>query len=110
MKFGNIINQHMEFKNINKRFVKLYKNTYGLCNIKEWGFISTNNNVLICFVVKTEKDKTRFSKELYDKCCCDYLNYIGNLSGYKGFCYEFMLLSEEEVRKKYDGNYYYAML
>jgi len=99
----------MNFTDINKLFMKLYKEKFGIIDIKEADFIPTLSNVLICFVVKTEKEKNIFLVEKYEKCCENYLNFIKNHKEYKDFKYEFMVLSKEAVKKKFSGNYYYAM-
>lgn len=99
----------MDFTLINKDFMKLYKDRYFLIDIKEADFIPSLSKVLICFVVKTDRDKSKFLKERYNMCCKDYLSFINQFNQYKNYNYEFMLLSNEEVKRDYDGNYYYAM-
>ncbi len=90
-------------------FLRLYKDTYGLIDIKEADFIPTLTKVLICFVVKTDIDKATFLKDNYDACCKKFLSFIEQFIIHKMYTYEFMLLSEEEVKRDYEGNYYYAM-
>lgn len=89
--------------------MKLHKERFGIIDIKEADFIPTLDNVLICFVVKTEKQKTTFLSGRYYDCCDCYISFVSRFIEYKDFKYEFMVVSKEEVKKKYDGNYYYAM-
>ena len=100
----------MNFNEINKEFLKLYKVKFGISKIKEADYTPILSHVLICFVVKTEKEKKMFLTERYEDCCKTYLKFISDYKHYKDFDYKFMTLSQEEVKKKYDGNYYYAML
>lgn len=100
----------MNFIEINKQFLDLYGKNYNVIDIKEFDFIPTLSNVLICFIVKAEKDKNIFLNNSYKKCCNEYLNYVKEYNDYTNFKYEFMVISKEEVKKKYGGNYYYAML
>lgn len=99
----------MNFVKINNEFLRLYKDKYGLVDIHEADFIPTLSNVLICFVVETDIDKSIFAKEKYDTCCKEYLSFIEQFEEYKIYTYEFILLSNEELKRDYDGNYYYAM-
>ena len=43
------------------------KDKYEIVDIKEADFIPTITNVLICFVVNTDIDKSNFLKEKYDE-------------------------------------------
>lgn len=99
----------MNFAFMSKAFLKLYKAEFGLCDIKEADFTPILSHVLICFVVKTEAEKEIFLREKYEDCCKAYLKFMSEEKDYKNFNYEFMTLSKEEVKKKYDGSYYYAM-
>lgn len=99
----------MDFAKINRQFLFLNRDKYELIDIKEADFIPTLTNVLICFVVNTDIDKSIFLKEKYDECCNEYLSFIKQFDQYKIYAYEFMILSREEVKRDYDENYYYAM-
>lgn len=99
----------MDFTNINKQFMLLSKDKYEIVDIKEADFIPTLTNVLICFVVKTDIDKSIFLKEKYDACCEEYLSFVKQFEQYRTYKYQFMLLSKEELKRDYKGNYYYAM-
>ena len=99
----------MNFIERNRQFLTMYGKKYNLIDIKEFDFLPQLTNILICFVVKTEKEKHMFLNSSYKICCQEYLKFIKNDYYYSGLRYEFMLLSEEEVKKKYGGNYYYAM-
>ena len=94
----------MDFIEVNKQFLHLHRKSYPIVRIIEWDY-------LIYFVVKSEKEKDIFLNNSYEKCCSEYLNFIKDNNCYNNdFNYEFKVLSEEEVKKKYGGNYYYAML
>ena len=99
----------MNFIIINKDFLGIYKDTFGLIDIIEADFIPTLSHVSICFVVKIDIDKLNFLKEKYSVCYNEYLFYIEKNGQYKDYKYEFMVLSKEEVNRDFDGNYYYAM-
>ena len=99
----------MDFANINKQFMLISKDKYEIVDMKEADFIPTITNVLICFVVNTDIDKSNFLKEKYDECCEEYLSFVKQFEQYRIYTYEFMLLSKEEVKRDYDGNFYYAM-
>ena len=99
----------MDFANINKQFMLINKDNYEIVDMKEADFIPTITNVLICFVVNTDIDKSNFLKEKYDECCKEYLLFIKQFEQYRIYTYEFMLLSKEEVKRDFDGNFYYAM-
>lgn len=99
----------MNFIEINRQFLALHKKKYNIIDIKEFDFLPQLSNILICFVVKTEKEKHMFLNNSYKTCCQDYLNFVKKNNDCSSLKYEFMLLSEEEVKKKYGGNYYYAM-
>ena len=100
----------MDFEKINVNYMKEYGKLYGIVDIKDFNFLPTIKNVLICFIVNTEKEKELFLNNSYNKCCEDYLKFsINQNSECESFKYEFMVLSKEEVKKKYRGNYYYAM-
>lgn len=99
----------MDFTNINKQFVLINKDKYEIVDIKEADFIPTIKNVLICFVVNTDIDKSNFLREKYGACCEEYLSFVKHFEQYRTYKYEFLLLSKEEVKRDYDGNFYYAM-
>ena len=99
----------MDFANINKQFMLISKDKYEIVDIKEADFIPTITNVLICFVVNKDIDKSNFLKEKYDECCEEYLSFVNQFEQYRIYTYEFMLLSKEEVKRDFDGNFYYAM-
>ena len=99
----------MDFTNINKQFMLISKDKYEIVDMKEADFIPTLTNVLICFVVNTDIDKSNFLKEKYDECWEEYLSFVKQFEQYKIYTYEFMLLSKEEVKRDFGGNFYFAM-
>ena len=100
----------MNIRDINEQFINLYRKVYDIIDIRECDFTPQLSEILICFVVKTEKKKDVFLNNSYENCCQEYLNFVKKNDDYSGLTYNFMVLSKEEVKKKYDGSYYYAML
>lgn len=100
----------MSIRDINKQFLDLYGKIYNVIDIREFDFLPQLSKILICFVVKSEREKDIFLNNSYERCCHEYLNFIKKNNDYVSLTYKFMVLSKEEVKKKYGGNYYYAML
>lgn len=100
----------MNFIEVSKQFRRLYGKSYRIVDIKESNFLPVLSSILVCFIVKTEKEKDIFLNKFYKKCCSEYLDFIKENNYYYSDCnYEFMVLSKEEIKNKYDGVYHYAM-
>ena len=65
--------------------------------------------VAVYFVVRTEKQKSIFLEKDMEKCSEAYLRIISKYPMLDELSYEFYVLSKEEIRKKYNGNYAYAI-
>lgn len=100
-------------KKINSRFLDLLGKKYRFIDVKMFTFWTSSdpivNSVAIYFIVNTEKEKLVFEKYSLEKCSKEYLYFIREVDELKKMKFKFYVLSKEEVKKKYGGNYYYAM-
>lgn len=106
-KYGN------RFTGINKTFLLLYAKKHRIIDVIVNTFWTPEhpilNEVNVYFVVRTEKHKTFLLEKDLEKCAEEYLAIISKDPIFDGLSYEFYALSKEEIRKKYNGNYAYAI-
>ena len=99
----------MDFIEVNKQFLRLYRKSYRIVDTIVENYLPYLSYITVCFIVKTEKEKYIFLNSSYEKCCHEYLNFIIENNDYIDCDYKFMVLSKEDVKKNYNGVYHYAM-
>ena len=72
----------MSIRDINKQFLDLYGKIYNVIDIREFDFLPQLSKILICFVVKSEREKDIFLNNSYERCCHEYLNFIKKNNDY----------------------------
>ncbi len=99
----------MSFYQTNKLFLRLLGRLYGICDISGFDFSPTKEEVIVLFVVRSERKKEKFLKKSFYKCRDKYLEYIKKYPHYANLNYEFMVTSKEDVRKNFGSSYYNVM-
>ena len=99
----------MNLYEANKMFLRLYGRIYGLKDIQSMDLSLGSPKADVYFVVKTEKDKEKFLIAAFQKCSDKYLKYMKRIPEFNDWNFNFFVLSREDVKKNYSGNYYYAM-
>ena len=96
-----------KLKNLFKDFIDSH-NDYQLVDIiiDYYDVIKTAN---IALILLTEKDKESFLLNKFDQCKKELSKVIDESNLIKVQTYAYMVLSKEEVDKRYNGSYYYAM-
>ena len=72
-------------------------------------YYETIKSAHIALILKTEKDKEIFLLENYKKCTMELSEVINESKIVEINNFEYSVFSKEEIDKKYEGNYYYAM-
>lgn len=107
---AKIINR---FTSINKTFLHFHAKKYRVLDVIVNTFWTPEHPILtevaVYFVVRTEKQKFIFLEKNMEKCSEAYLTIISRYPVFDGLSYKFYVLSKEEIRKKYNGNYAYAI-
>lgn len=102
-----------EFDEINKNYLKVYGDNFQIKNIKTFTFWSLEDPIVdtvsVYFIVNTKKERELFQIENLKKCSEEYLVFIKNNEIFQDLKFDFYVLSKEEVKQEYGGNYYYAM-
>lgn len=102
-----------EFDEVNRKFVEVHGDNFGIIDIKIFTFWSLDNPIIdrvsVYFVVRKEKERGIFENQYLRKCSDEYLVCAKKVQVFQDLKFDFYVLSQEEVKKKYGGNYYYAM-